>query len=302
MSSTISVDTVIQPYYPHTYPFDDLKASIYHNDTISQEEYDNIDENDTNFLSAEEAYNMARDKNVVGEIDIYDKNNDILLTQNDLISIAQYEPPVDYASYVDIMKYSKVAILKKYPELKYIPNIDIVDMKFYVMTLSEDLNRYENEDPDFTTNLRKYSYYLGRGRRYFSLGEIGKSLILKIYDKINTYVKCLYPSPLEEFIISFDDYVENERHIIALADRYGMSILNIEIDIEIHVRDYLYSDISDVINKIYKNSKNMINYDPIVGQELTVSEIINMTYLEYLDIYQDALIEDYGMRLLKMIS
>ena len=329
---TESGKSYISNSYYYTTRNESLSLRINKNHTISDEEYEennNISSSLTCSLAPEDAYNMARDLKIVVEHDIYDENNEILLSQYDLIYVSQYNPPVNYNEYLKIMKYSKNKILYLYPELSFI-KINIIDMKYYAMANSSSRStRFE-----ITPNLSKYSYYLERGRLYYHLGDIAKTLLLKIYGNIDTYMKCITPSPLEDLIIRIDKNIEKVSILLSLADRYGLSLSNYDVisneNYNESIRDHIYLLLDGIIQKLYHK-----NYNPLVSasnpkvldiqrptldthnkiynpniilkmsndtiESYSLEYIINMTYLEYLVIFPNALIESYSERLVDAV-
>nr|QBK90006.1 MAG: uncharacterized protein LCPAC101_02910 [Pithovirus LCPAC101] len=247
----------------------------------------------------------------------YEENNKIMITRDDLIYISQYNPSIDYNEYVKIMKYSRKKILSIFPELSFIKNIDIVDMKYYVLA-SYGLDGFE-----IASNLNKYSYYLERGVLYYNLGEIAKTLILSIYGDVGTYMKCAAPSPLEDLVIGIDENIDNIRILLSLADKYGLSLTNANVipneNYRESIRDHIYFILDDIIQTLYCrddkfDTENInininINYNPNiilkmsddVIESYTLKHIINMTYLDYINVFPNTLIDSYSERLSKAV-
>jgi len=63
-----------------------------------------------------------------------------------------------------------------------------------------------------------------RDKIYDSLSWLGQSLLDELYGSKRQYINSLNDHPLEDYIISYDTYVDNEGMIISLGERIGFNL------------------------------------------------------------------------------
>ena len=105
---------------------------------------------------------------------------------------------------------------------------------------------------------------LSREKIFSNLADTSKELIIKLYGSVEEYVDAGEISPLEDYIISFDENMDHAGIIQGIGERIGISV---DIMEDFDTSTTFYNVLVDVINK--------------KGRDPKLNDIVNYTKLEF---------------------
>jgi len=137
-------------------------------------------------------------------------NQDIgTLSKNELEAIASHPPSIDYRNYKRYTSMTINELANEFPELVHILGEDLT---------YEDLFYYATRGwiPEHDSiNLK-----LERWKRYEELSNVGKSLINLLYGDREGFIES-NPHNLEQIILDYDENMDDESVLRAIAEREG---------------------------------------------------------------------------------
>lgn len=209
----------------------------------------------------DQVYNLAKDEHIIIRNGYQDINE--LISENELIDIAEYNPAVDSGEYLEIRtmfnnlykiqnnndnklmdnrKYIidtylnkseiKDKIISKYPELKSVEDsITVHDAFLYSIGAKNNL-------------LTVLDDKIIRYKKFLDSKYVATPLLIKLYGSEQEYINRFNnQSILEEYIFAYDENITDYNVLMSIAYRLGISI-NTNYDIA----DYLYDSLQYVID------------------------------------------------------
>lgn len=132
---------------------------------------------------------------------------------------------------------------------------------------------------------------------YDNIGIVGKSLLDDLYG-VNNFINKTYTSPLEKYIISFDENIEDERMVLNIGNRIGISVSGLDRSTGEYelVSTQLYGQLQGIIDIItFKFSKlkrvsRSKSINPIIininNISYTLEDVIDMSKNTFKNIYK----------------
>jgi len=183
------------------------------------------------------------------------------LSRDELETIASHPPNINLSRYKRYKRMTLEELENKFPALVHIigPNNITEEDLFYYATRGW-IPQYDN-----------LNYKIDRYNKYNDLSEVGKSLMDLLYQDLNGYLEGL-GHPLEPYIISFDNNMDNEAAIRSIAERIGIYIPPNKTAHDIFY-EKLYNHIKDYETHGYERIRRQ--------NSLPTGKIINMTEKQY---------------------
>lgn len=114
---------------------------------------------------------------------------------------------------------------------------------------------------------------MDRYRRFLSLSNIGKNLIILLYKKdLKAYLQS-FSHPLEDYIVQFDRMLDDEDTVIAIASRIGILISD---NSEFSAREIFIDRIVSYITNVEHNTRKVT-----VDKFPSTADIIQMSKDEF---------------------
>ncbi len=222
---------------------------------------------DKNYLPTEkEAYQVARIDGYVFP-NLGDDGKIGSLYGEELEAIASHPPIIDLTRYKKYRGMTYDQMKAEFPALVNIigPNTITEEDLFYYATRGW-IPEYDN------LNMK-----IDRWSQYNDLSKVGKILMNKLYIDQEGYVDGL-GHPLEQYIISFDQNMDNEAAIRSIGERIGISIPP-----DAYAHDVFFEKL---LNHIELNEP--YGYERFKREDtLSTEQTINMTEKEYYDYITD---------------
>lgn len=200
------------------------------------ENYDNSEKltsqdlTDYNILDEQQAYDLVRIKK---EPLSYQVGN---LSPIDFIGISSYPPNVTLNEYLELKGKTYQELADLYPEiLEVFKNNDEIitwDDLFLYATRGELIYDQENQE------------IIKRYKKYQQLGEIGKEMLDKIYGNVSSFSRSIDHHYLEDYVISYDDFLDQDDMIVSISDRLGYQITD---DPDFPPNEQLYNILMNLI-------------------------------------------------------
>nr|QBK91489.1 MAG: uncharacterized protein LCPAC302_01090 [Pithovirus LCPAC302] len=183
------------------------------------------------------------------------------LYEEELEAIASHPPIVNLKRYKTYKNMSLDRLKKEFSAVVDIigPNITEEDLFYYAT---------RGWIPEYDS----LNFKIDRWNRYEDLSDIGKQLMDKIYTNKKGYVNKL-GHPLEDYIIAFDNNLDNEAAIRSIGERIGISIPP-----DAYAHDVFYEKLFNHIDQEEQG------FQRIKRKNIpTTKKMIDMTEKEYYD-------------------
>ncbi len=166
--------------------------------------------------------------------------------QADLEDIASNPPNVPWDEYLKLRDKNLKELIELYPELKLYNDLTWYNAFFYATR-------------GIPANAPNSQEMIERHQLYQTLSNPGKVLLNRIYQDDKGFAKAKEPHPLEDYIIAYDQFLDNSGDIMLLANRIGFDIHNRE---GYPADEQFFDRMIDYIDQMGDHSKLITNHIP----------------------------------------